>query len=397
MMQSQSTIRTTEGTANMELSRQWMSRPDDERFLDLDELYGATKDRADRSRFDPIRNKMIEVQAVDETPTSDLVLGLRGTAVRSAYSSVDAVPAKMTNWSFGQLCSRAKVPAGWARESTHPLIAADALNYGLQVKNSKDDVGLYSYENADGLEVRAATSTTYGRIYDHQVVDAIRELNSDGYWRIPEPTFYLKGEAGREQVAAESLRRKSTLYASDRDVWGFLTDQDRMVEVKRPDGGVEELMRGFYFWNSEVGASVFGIGWFLYRACCENRILWGTQDMRELRIRHTSGGPERFAREGVQVLSDYAMSSDIETVETVQRAMSAKVGSDDDEATTWLQKRRYTKAMATKIIARAKEEEGKAETVWDVVQGATALARGTTNADARAQAETMAGSLLNTV
>src|SRR5204862_718616 len=109
-------------------------------------------------------------------------------------------------------------------------------------------------------------------------------------------------------------------YASDRDVFIFLVDPNNPVEV---DG--EVLYRGFYTWNSEVGSAVFGLTTFLYRYVCDNRIIWGATDVKELRIRHTGGAPERFAWEGQRFLTRYAEESTAKIAAGVTAAQIAAI------------------------------------------------------------------------
>ena len=52
----------------------------------------------------------------------------------------------------------------------------------------------------------------------------------------------------------------------------------------------------------------FGIATFTYDYVCDNRIIWGQRNFRELKIRHTSGGPHRFVANAVPQLTAYAES-----------------------------------------------------------------------------------------
>ena len=55
----------------------------------------------------------------------------------------------------------------------------------------------------------------------------------------------------------------TTLYASDRDVFLFLVDDMNPIEAGTlPDGSPDLFFRGFYCWNSEVGAKTLGIASF---------------------------------------------------------------------------------------------------------------------------------------
>jgi hypothetical protein len=235
----------------------------------------------------------------------------------------------------------------------------------------------------DGIQMRCMTSTGYGRIYDHRVVEAIQQVNSDGRWKVPAASYQ-----------ATNPKRATTLYASDRDVFAFMVDPDRPIKIRRPDGSIVELFRGFMVWNSEVGSATFGLTTFLYNYVCDNRIIWGAEDVRELRIRHTLGAPDRFLREGRPLLAKYAEASAQRTLEVAESAMRKTVGKTDDDVTDWLRKNNFNLKEAQRVVAKAKEEEGQARTVWDLVQGGTALARGVVHTDSRIEIERKASKLL---
>ena len=62
-------------------------------------------------------------------------------------------------------------------------------------------------------------------------------------------------------------KETTTLYASDRDVFLFLVDDLNPIEAGLlPDGSPDLYFRGFYCWNSEVGAKTLGIASFSLRA-----------------------------------------------------------------------------------------------------------------------------------
>src|SRR3990167_8667042 len=114
-------------------SKQWSSRPADERFLSLLDM---------QSHFDHIRENSREVvvssrriQAEPAEDNKDLVItGPNG----HAYG--------LTHWAFGQLAQLGDAPAGYLRTLPAP-IAADCVNYGLQFKRSIEDVGVLLYKN----------------------------------------------------------------------------------------------------------------------------------------------------------------------------------------------------------------------------------------------------------
>jgi hypothetical protein len=174
-----------------------------------------------------------------------------------------------------------------------------------------------------------------------------------------------------------------------------LVDEKNPVEVNG-----EQLFRGFYAWNSEVGSAVFGLATFLYRYVCDNRIIWGATNVQELRIRHTGGAPERFAYEGAKYLARYAEEDTRLISSTVKAAQNKEIPLNPGHGETvesWLQARGFTKAQAKGSVESAIQEEGQARSVWDVVQGITGYARTFAHTDERVQLEGKAGKLLSQV
>src|SRR5438067_1107766 len=89
-----------------------------------------------------------------------------------------------------------------------------------------------------------------------------------------------------------------------------------------------------------TGASAtFGLTTFLYRYVCDNRIIWGQSHVREVRIRHTGGAPERFAYEGQRYLRRYAKESTGELVTGIQTAQHTAIPINqgkDEMVQDWL-------------------------------------------------------------
>lgn len=352
-------------------SKQWASRPDDERYLSLAELKAAVLQRKGESwsatpaaadlRVLPDDQGGLAVQVFD--PTAGQRRGL--------------IPS---NWAFGQLAQYAQAPASYLRKLP-PELAAINLQWGLERSPLRDETLILAQSNGKHV-LRAMTSTSYGRIWDSQVVEAVERVNQAGNWQVPAASY-----------ATQNPRRATTLYASDRDVFIFLVDPSHPIEV-----GGETLFRGFYAWNSEVGSAVFGLATFLYRYVCDNRIIWGATNVRELRIRHTGGAPDRFGYEGVRYLQRYAEESTAAVVEGVKAAQNTPIPLAKDQGVeSWLQSRGFTKAQAKGSYESAVAEEGKARSFWDIVNGITAYARSIGKTDERVELETKAGKLMEMV
>jgi hypothetical protein len=364
----------------MQAHRQWATRPDDERFLTLEALHAATLDRADRSSAEILHHDRFQLHG-EEIHDGRMVIELPGRER----------PLGLTNWTFGQLCQRSKVGTRFATSGCLPHIVATAMNYNLRHVVPKEASNVFTTRlDEDEIELRAVTGPSYGRIYDHNVVQSVIALNEaqDGRWVIP------AGSTMTAEEAAKSLRA-TTLYASDRDVFIFLVDPSTPIEVKNPTGPDAVLYRGFMVWNTEVGGKSLGIRTFFFNHTCDNRIVWGAQDVRTMRIRHTSGGPERFRREAMPMLQRYADASLGQSAASIKAAMDYEVGNTDIGVEDWLKSQRFTKSEAQKLIQKAKEEEGKARSIWDLVQGGTAMARAIPHTDRRVDAEAKVSRLLS--
>ncbi len=363
----------TRTTNLMDLNSQWAARPADQRFLSIAELKQAVLNRRNESWT--TAHAIADVRALPSHNGLEIAIR-RNTNNRE-------VNVRPNHWSFGQVSSAAKAPASYLRRLPAELAAIN-LQWGLEKLSEKADGLFLTREHADGTqELEAVTSTTYGRIWDSDVVAAVERVNEDGRWKVPSASY-----------ATSNPRRATTLYASDRDVWMFLCDEANPIEV---DG--ERLFRGFMVWNSEVGASAFGLKTFLYRHCCDNRIVWGAQNVNSLMIRHTGGAPERFAHEGRNLLRTYAEASTQELVAGIRKAKETVVEKKDEKNSvqSWLRARGFQAAVADAAVKTAVAEEGQARTLWDIVQGITAHARSIENADDRVALEMRAGALLDRV
>jgi len=189
----------------------------------------------------------------------------------------------------------------------------------------------------------------------------------------------------------------TTLYASDRDVFLFLVDDLNPIEAgKLADGSPDLFFRGFYCWNSEVGAKALGMASFYLRAVCQNRNLWGVEDFEELTIRHSKHAASRFAHEAAPALLNFANSSPMPFVNGIRAAREKVVARSDDDRTEFLRKRGFSRPETGRIIdAVLAEEGGPPESVFDFVQGITAVARDKRHQDVRLEMEAKAKRLLD--
>ena len=376
-------VDVSRGGHNGRVSSEWFSRPDDEKYLSLSDLYASVKARAERSRTRTVKSAAIRVEAHRDDP-ENLALVLPDAEA----------PVAPTHWSFGQLASLVSAPAAYLRQLPAPLAGIN-LQYGLtnhraeQVKTLETEGGR--------TELRAVTGPDYGRIYDHELVAAVQRIAGDGVgdtrWKVP---GVLDWSTGVYNPMVDVTKDTTTLYASDRDVFLFLVDDTNPIEAGTlPDGSPDLFFRGFYCWNSEVGAKTLGIASFYLRAVCQNRNLWGVEDFQEISIRHSKYAANRFAHEATPALTRFADSSPAPFVQGIQTARERIVARTDEDRTDFLRKRGFSKVETAKIVETVLVEEGRPpESVFDFVQGITAVARSKPQQDARLAMETRAKKLL---
>jgi len=365
-------------------SRQWASRPDDQRFLSLTELHDTVSRGRANSKATVLSTRQIEVQPADDDPTKGIQIGGPNGSI--------AMP---THWSFGQLAGLAKAPAGYLRNLPAPIVA-DCMNYGLRFNRDAEDVGLLltktdsAASNGVGgeIELRAATGPRYGRVWNEDIVGAL--INKFGDGRTGD--FRVPGEFGKQ---VPITRSNTTIYGSDRDMFVFLADEEHRIEMQnRRNGQPGSLARGFFVWNSEVGSQSIGAAFFLFDYVCMNRIVWGVQEFKEIRLRHTASAPDRWLEEIAPVLIDYSNASAAPIEATIREAQQKRVDDDLDK----FLKNRFTVSQANSIKAAHEREEGRPiETIWDVVTGTTAYAKTIPHQDDRVFIERAAGKVLDLV
>ncbi len=237
---------------------QWATRPADERFSSLDALHAAVKhhrDVATEAESVPFDSLRVAVeQRNGDDPPHPILIGRAG------------VPAQFTHWSFGQFARKAGAPAEYLRQLPAAL-AADNLNHGIaqtnriyerENDNEEKTVKLLFAKNGD-VTLRAMTSDKYTRIWNVDITARLQRLVQQRPEWQPAPAAF-DGSRG--------------LYASDRDVFAFLVDNDRRIFETEKGGG---LGRGFFVENSEVGDASFKITTFWYEYICGNHRVWGAK------------------------------------------------------------------------------------------------------------------------
>ena len=365
------------GTLLTTANEQWRTRPADERYESLASLRDAVMTRRERTRA-------FDVDLTDLRAKEDA----GGLVFNSGIA-----PARPSHWAFGQLSSIVGAPASYLRRLPTEL-AARCINTSLdQYRDDRDALKVMTVEGEEIDTMQSVTSRTYGRIWDADVVEAVDRI--------------VDRSGGRFFNPKDWSGKPSGLYASDHDVFCFMIDGGSVV-----DGGGERdrLNRGFFVWNSETGARTFGLMTFLFRVVCGNHLVWDAQDVSRMIVRHSSGGPARFDRQAMPALLSYVNSSAkpaedaiakakemrlIDLVNIPGQTVASETGRLGDEwQKAFAAKYDFRRAQVRDAVQFARAEEGRCETLWDIINGFTASARSIEYADARIELESKAGKLM---
>ena len=355
---------------------QWANRPADQRFSSLEDLHAAVTHH--REVAVEARNIDLSQCRVTTLETGNLNTG--ESAIVPVFEGPTGRIAKFTHWSFGQVCRRIGAPASYLR--TLPAgLASSNINNGLRrLPSSGEDEGaaLLFAQNGD-LVLRAALTQDYTRIWNSDITSRLIKLTQDAPEWQPAPAAF-DGSRG--------------LYASEKDIFCFLVDNERRIFESLPGGG---LGRGFFVSNSEVGDKSFWITTFLYEYVCGNHRVWGAQGVQTLRIPHIGNADERAFGKLTIELQKFADSSAADTEEKIRSMRVQILGATKDEILDAVFKLGVTKKVAAQAYDVAVENEdryGNPHSVWGFTGGLTQVARDLPNADARVELEKKAGKIM---
>ncbi len=347
-------------------SKEWANRPDDERFASLSSLHDHCTylhDRADEVQVD----------------ARSLTVGHKGADL---FLTRGAGPVHFTNWSFGQMCRRIAAPASYLT-SLPVALAADCLNSGLQAKNS-GQLSLLLHANGRNV-LRAATSDRYARIWNKSITSRLLSLEAEG-WQVPPARPCREGQRGsRPATERDVLAYRQSglsiqvgdtvapagLYASDRDMFAFLVNENNRIK----DGTEGGLARGFFVKNSEVGDCSFTLTAFLYRFVCGNHIVWGAENVAEVKIRHVGEADGKAFHNLSVELRKYTAASAKSTEDMIVRAKACQLAKDEEGLLDLLFNRRIASrdALEASYVEALKHEDvdGAPVSAWGFAQGMT--------------------------
>jgi hypothetical protein len=382
-------------------SNQWMTRPADERFWTLGDMRQACETHRAASRtFADVNMRALRANAID----GDMWL-------TQAKSNGGTASARYTNHSFGQFARAAGAPPSYLRELPAHL-AAECVNASavrtIALNPEVSGRNLLIRNNGEGVTLRAMATSSYARVWDAEVVEALERLQG---WRTPAGRV-PPGYRGATRAATEAdilpgqiwispgtAIAPSGLYASDHDMFAFLVAPDRVID----DGTGKPLMRGIFVRNSEVGEASLSFTFFLMQAVCGNHIVWGASGVHEIRIRHVGRDPFAKAMRGFQAILKRYDDAAPEEERMIVAARELVLGNSKKEVLDALVKYANSHSIpisgarfdrALDVAAEHEDWYGNPRTLWAAVAGLTHDSQGGTFADTRNEADRNAGKLL---
>lgn len=273
----------------------------------------------------------------------------------------------LNDWSFSQICRL----SGVAKETVNRL-SPDTARAVLRETLPMGNKPLQLLTTGPAPMIRSVHSAAYSRLWNSELLETIVECA--GEFSPPQTAF--NGATG--------------LYCGEQDMFLFLIDPSGWIDV-----GGEAFAPGMFCWNSEVGRRSLGISTFWFQRCCQNHIVWDATDVVEFTRKHTGNVRESLLEirrmiEAVQKRRDERKDA---FAATVRKAMAMNVGSDREEAMKFL----ATQSIARDSIERAVKQlgaEGKAFTLWNLVDALTHLNVALRFAGDRTEADQKVGKLL---
>lgn len=378
-------------------NNQWSTRPADERFGSIPEMYAACRHYADNAR-------------VARTPYAELRVESDNNEIQLAGKSGQF--AKLTHWAFGQMAQLVAAPAGYLR-SLPATLAAQNLNWGLKNRTAEQNSGTAQllFHSNGSLLLRAVTSPIYKRIWNWEIAQRLHDLQGSG-WKVPPARPALPDQPGTRPATEQDVLRlresglsikvgdpiaPAGLYASDHDMFAFMVNEENRIE----DGTDQGLGRGFFVENSEVGDSAFRLTTFLYRFICGNHIVWGAKDVREISIRHVGDANGIAWNKLALMVRRYAESSASDLEAKIAAARRYEIAAKKEDVIDRL----FGLKIGTRKVLEAAYEtaekhsdtDGSPRSAWGFAQGMTRVSQESAYADKRVEIDRSAAKVLEIV
>jgi len=378
-------------------SRQWATRPADERFWTLQEMrdqcYEYYHNRTEQTM-------MLGDLKFEADSSNEIYMTAKGNAMR------------LSNWGFKQLCGDLGAPANYLG-GLPSVLTSEVMNHHLSQHRSRNPVTIIGLKNnGHNDEVfRFYNTPTYTRIWNYQICDQLLEVarHGDG-WRVP-PARPTSMEGPTKVATRQDVLRAmgnglsinvgdhigpAGLYASDHDMFAFLVNEEHRI----PDGTSAGLARGIFISNYEVPGYAFKVWRFLYRYVCGNHIVWGAENVATFRIIHVNVSFQLAWEAMAKELRGWLDRSSKEDTDKIKRLQTYKLGDDLEEVCDKIYAFRFNitrkqlESAYIKVQTETSDEDGDPCTPWGMVNGLTRLSQESPYADERTRLETAVGRLM---
>ena len=272
---------------------------------------------------------------------------------------------QLNSWSFGQVCQI----AGVSRDTVNKVNPETAVQVLLDTLPGGTKPLQFLTE---GDRLRSIHGSGYTRLFNADLLEVVNEF------------------ASQFQPPQQAITGASGLYCGSEDIFCFMVDPTGWTEI---DG--EAFAPGFFLSNSEVGKRTVSLQTFWFQAICQNHIVWDAIEITEISKRHTARVHDSLdlIRQHIEQLATKRDERRDGFVNAIQKAMKAKLGSDEEEVLKVLLKNGLPKNVAAEAMKIA-HEKGKF-TIFSIVDALTRMAGKIPNAGERTELDMKAASLLD--
>jgi len=378
-----------------EASHQWRNRPADERFENVVDMYNACKGYANSAKIAQQNWTDLCVQEVNDDVC---LVGSGGN------------PAKMTHYAFSQLARTIGAPADYLRSLPTPL-AVQAVTHGMAQKIEMSPRQLLLHKNGN-MVIRCMVSELYDWVWNFKLIEHCKPLFDAG-WVVPPARPAVSDPRARPATEADILPNQcdfglsvkvgdmiapAGLYASDHDMFMFLVDPNRSIDI-----GSRSLMRGIFIRNSEVGDCSLAFKFFCMDNVCGNHICWGVSNVHEISVKHMGENTLNRALDKLEITLKKYQDNAKEDEQTLANARKFVLGASKEDVIDAIVA--YAKTHSLPLLSRKRVNEaystaeafehryGNPRTLWGVVSGLTQNSQGD-YADVRSDVDIQAGKLL---
>lgn len=279
-------------TNEISASRQWASRPEDERFGSIAEYASAM-----HARKAACYERQLRLSRLEMVPTEGEGITLRDTVVDDGFS--------LSNLAISQLAQDLGVPTAIVDPSKFDAdIISDVFNHRIgKIDPEKEGLLLLERDPSGNDRLRCVTSPEYRRIWDADLCKYLTTLGTMG-WKVPPARPVRDGQRGTRPATQEDVLKLCTdgggglavkvgdpiapagLYSGDRNSFTFLVDDTKRVTIPGPGDQPRDVVIGFTLTNSEVGLNGVNFKLFGMDTVCGNHIMWDCEVLMKAHLRH---------------------------------------------------------------------------------------------------------------